>query len=849
MFRNAATKLAHNTTLPALAGNKDLRPLQDLIHAEKSVLISLQRLSVDINKAAEALRTWGSTEGEDLGDILGASTNLLSHFSAGLSQYASHEHAIRDHMKSIRTKEEALDDLKRRRKAVVSRADAAEKKLNKMGPEHKNLAMQTEQLNRLRDEIRGMDFDIMRDEAELGDAKRSVTKAWMALKFGGLQECCERGAIAADFGKKIIFEIPEIETQPGYPRPMYHGHQDVERHINDALRALSTVQFSTSPSGQPVRPAPELLPPPAIGGHFLDSTADSIASTPTSTYPPPTPFSPNASGFRPPDGPPPGFPTAQYDQPSRAVDDFGVRIGPMGPRESFQGPRYNTVPAKGSGAYDGLPHGGGFLDGPPRLSTQDEGDSFAASISEALDRKSGEQHRPTGYTPPSAPPGAMPAQPPSGAEQGLGNPWQDTPSRNDRPVSTVSGEGLAYMASGDELDQKEHDHVKFEDATDIDSGRHSSLHDPRDQAFPPISSSPKRVPPPQIDPIEDEAALNAAAAREVERELNSLHFSPPPSAHTPLPPPVLSPSKVPQLPPVAPLANAAARAQQSPPQSPMDNRFAAGSRRGSMEKRGTAGMYGSGSRRGSMDDRGSMDAPRLSAEVPPPIYTPAQSYARNQRDSLSLSTDAPRPLTDEPAPVSPAEALPLPTLPGSPRITSPSPLASPLASPLTRPSFPSEPGRPASPLASFRTAPDYPRSLANARSNSSLASATTTPAGGARTISAAAFKRPRPEGAVADTSPLHLRKRGASGTATPPPPPSAFGVSPSSATFGRSVSQGAPGGDSDAPQIPPVGGGEDDDFDYIGAYGGPEGDRTQGSQGRGGYGEGRFATNLDDGLR
>ena len=102
-------------------------------------------------------------------------------------------------MKSIRTKEEALDDLKRRRKAVVSRADSAEKKLNKMGPEHKNLAMQTEQLNRLRDEIRGMDFDIMRDEAELGDAKRTLCKAWMALKFGGLQECCERGAVRQTF--------------------------------------------------------------------------------------------------------------------------------------------------------------------------------------------------------------------------------------------------------------------------------------------------------------------------------------------------------------------------------------------------------------------------------------------------------------------------------------------------------------------------------------------------------------------------------------------------------------------------------------------------------------------------
>jgi hypothetical protein len=42
MFKTAATKIAHNSTLPALAENKDLRPLQDLpITAEKAVIVSI----------------------------------------------------------------------------------------------------------------------------------------------------------------------------------------------------------------------------------------------------------------------------------------------------------------------------------------------------------------------------------------------------------------------------------------------------------------------------------------------------------------------------------------------------------------------------------------------------------------------------------------------------------------------------------------------------------------------------------------------------------------------------------------------------------------------------------------
>ena len=40
MFKIAVAKLAHNSTIPALAGNSDLRPLQEVIATEKLVLHS-----------------------------------------------------------------------------------------------------------------------------------------------------------------------------------------------------------------------------------------------------------------------------------------------------------------------------------------------------------------------------------------------------------------------------------------------------------------------------------------------------------------------------------------------------------------------------------------------------------------------------------------------------------------------------------------------------------------------------------------------------------------------------------------------------------------------------------------
>lgn len=108
-------------------------------------------------------------------------------------------------MKSVRTREEALDELRRRRRRVGASAEAAEKKLHKMSPEHKNLTIQMDTLNKLRDEMHTLDGEIVREEAELGDYKRKCTKDWMGFKFGGLVECCEKGVVRASL---LVLSLP-----------------------------------------------------------------------------------------------------------------------------------------------------------------------------------------------------------------------------------------------------------------------------------------------------------------------------------------------------------------------------------------------------------------------------------------------------------------------------------------------------------------------------------------------------------------------------------------------------------------------------------------------------------------
>jgi hypothetical protein len=98
-------------------------------------------------------------------------------------------------MKTIRTQEEKLDSIKHRRKNVAAKADSADRKLSRMDPQHKNASTQSELLTRLQEEIREFDSEIMTEEAKLGDLKRTATKSWMTLKFGGLQEFCRKGLV------------------------------------------------------------------------------------------------------------------------------------------------------------------------------------------------------------------------------------------------------------------------------------------------------------------------------------------------------------------------------------------------------------------------------------------------------------------------------------------------------------------------------------------------------------------------------------------------------------------------------------------------------------------------------
>jgi len=202
-------------------GNQNLKELQELITSEKTVIQSEERFGHAVSTAANSLAVWGSAQGSDLSDVLSHANSILQHLAQAIQTYAARSGDIRILFKNIRSREEALEDLLKRRRQTGNRAEREEKKLAKMGQENKNLQTQTELLQSLRDQMRQMDTEILVEEAKLGDFKRQATKEALAIKFGGCFELAEKAQIVGELGKLLIEEIPLEETPPGYGRAPY----------------------------------------------------------------------------------------------------------------------------------------------------------------------------------------------------------------------------------------------------------------------------------------------------------------------------------------------------------------------------------------------------------------------------------------------------------------------------------------------------------------------------------------------------------------------------------------------------------------------------------------------------
>ncbi|GAC76268.1 hypothetical protein PANT_20d00030 [Moesziomyces antarcticus T-34] len=244
-LKKAQQHVAHTSKLPAL-GNQDLRQLQDIIISEKNFIQSNTKAAADFKKNAEAIKAWSAEEGPDLNDVVGKVSLLYDHYTASQNRLNSHLTTVRLHFKSIRTREEALSNLKARKRSLGSDIEKIEKKLAKMGPENKDLMRTTASLKEMRTEMEGMHVEVMNEEAAIGDFKRRTIRESLGIKSGALLEMAEKLTIIAEISKLMLDEIPLHPTQPGMPRAEYYGFAKTESLLQEATRCIADVGFNPS---------------------------------------------------------------------------------------------------------------------------------------------------------------------------------------------------------------------------------------------------------------------------------------------------------------------------------------------------------------------------------------------------------------------------------------------------------------------------------------------------------------------------------------------------------------------------------------------------------------------------
>lgn len=228
---------------------------------------------------------------------------LLNHWIQSLASFGSHIADIRECLKAVRTREEGFDDMHRRRKNLIAKADSAEKRLNKMNPENKNHRVQITVLAEIREEISTLNVDIMNEEADLGDYKRVKARQWMGVLFGALLECSEKGTAVAKFGRTIVGYVPTDKTQPGLARVRYTGHSQVGPLVVEAEQELHKISFASEIGNGSQQPSSE----------YQVGDIPGLPSFSSSSPEQPSPTKPYASST---------LPSNQLDNPHE-LDDFG----------------------------------------------------------------------------------------------------------------------------------------------------------------------------------------------------------------------------------------------------------------------------------------------------------------------------------------------------------------------------------------------------------------------------------------------------------------------------------------------------------------------------------------------
>ncbi|KAF9109962.1 Signal peptide peptidase-like 2A [Mortierella sp. AM989] len=206
----------------------------------KNIDSSLKTLDKEISADAKLMSAWGSAEGDDLADVCQRMSQLMEEVGLIQQAYSLRHTAYRKTIKSIKTQEMTLDENRKKKHDFTAQIA----KLQKSSKENPIKLME------LQSSLERVTAELMSQELELMQFKRTTIKEAFDAKFDAMLEYAEKMALIAGYGRAITFVI-DTDTQVADRMRIYNGGEYTAAAVDQVKAAI--VNWQPQPSNLPAR--------------------------------------------------------------------------------------------------------------------------------------------------------------------------------------------------------------------------------------------------------------------------------------------------------------------------------------------------------------------------------------------------------------------------------------------------------------------------------------------------------------------------------------------------------------------------------------------------------------------
>lgn len=224
------------------SGPEGARKITQLIKTEKSVIQSIENLSIERRNVAKALTSWGEDNEADVSDITDKLAVLIYEMGMIDDNFIDRYDHYRMYIKAIRNIEVSVQPSRTRKQQITDKIAMLKYK----DPQSPKILVLEQELVRA-------EAESLVAEAQLSNVTREKLKIAFNYLFDSFREYSERIAVCASYGKAMLQLLDDSSVTPGETRPVYNGYELSKQILIDCENALHDWQPSDAKPALSIR--------------------------------------------------------------------------------------------------------------------------------------------------------------------------------------------------------------------------------------------------------------------------------------------------------------------------------------------------------------------------------------------------------------------------------------------------------------------------------------------------------------------------------------------------------------------------------------------------------------------